>query len=334
MTPLVSVIIPVYNGEQYIAECIESILKQTYAHQEIIVVDDASTDRSVEILKSYRDSRILLIRNEINLGLAASVNHAIRKSNGAYIARMDADDIASPLRIAKQVDFLTKHTDVSILGTAMRSFGYGRYLHTFPVTHAACKPRLLFNVCFGHPTVMFRRGVFDDPTSFYTETLRQFSEEYDLWCRLVNRYTFANLPEVLLQYRTFPPQQKNDAEKKRRANSFIIRKQFIRSEWGSMSEEFFHFHDHLCHVDKAKNLNEFNEWLQWLKKMEILNSERPGFSALELKKELKARMFELYYWNTHLGFKQWQKWITENNGGYRPSIVQQLNFFYKSVFRK
>ena len=101
--PLVSIIMSVYNSEDYLKEAIDSILGQTYANLEFIIIDDASTDRSLDIVKSYNDKRILLIKNEVNIGLAASLNKGIEIARGKYIARMDSDDISLPERCEKQV---------------------------------------------------------------------------------------------------------------------------------------------------------------------------------------------------------------------------------------
>jgi glycosyltransferase involved in cell wall biosynthesis len=330
---LVTVIIPAYNVERYIGACLQSMLDQTYTQQEILVVNDAATDNTLHVIQQFNDSRIRIIQNEANLGLAASVNKAIHQAKGVYIARMDADDVAYPQRLQKQVDFLNQHPDVSIVGTAMQSIGYSTYVHQFPQSHDACKAQLLFNVCFGHPTVLIRRSVFDKSENLYSEELRQYSEEYELWCRLVDNVRFANVPEVLLKYRTFEPAEKNEAEQKRKTNSFLIRKNFIAALWGEQAESDYVLHDNICNLRKAKDVNELNEWVNWLERCVLLNTNKKTFDAQPLQYELSKRAFELRYWNKHLGIKNLSAWYSKQNQltAFTPSWKQHLKFVLRNL---
>ena len=113
---LVSVIMSNYNTpEEYLRESIESILNQTYSHIEFIIVDDCSTDNSLNVIKSYKDDRIVLIENTENLGLTKSLNKALKQAKGEFVARMDADDISLPTRFEKQVAFLKQNSDVDAI---------------------------------------------------------------------------------------------------------------------------------------------------------------------------------------------------------------------------
>src|SRR3989338_10709157 len=116
-TAKISVIMSVYNGMPYLPEAVKSILNQTYKNFEFIIIDDASTDQSTKYLRFLKDKRIKLIKNSKNLGLAASLNKALKFAKGEYIARMDADDISLPKRFEKQVKFFKKHPSVDICGT-------------------------------------------------------------------------------------------------------------------------------------------------------------------------------------------------------------------------
>jgi len=114
----VSIVMSVYNAQKYLDEAIESILNQTYSNFEFIIINDGSTDKSLEIIENYakKDSRIIVINRE-NKGLIYSLNEGIRKANGKYIARMDADDISLPQRLEKQVEFMEKNKNIGICGT-------------------------------------------------------------------------------------------------------------------------------------------------------------------------------------------------------------------------
>jgi len=117
MKPTVSVLMPVFNGEQFLRPAMNSILNQTFTDFEFIIVDDGSTDHSREILNSYTDSRVRLICNESNIGLTDSLNRGLEAASGNYIARMDQDDISLPERLAKQVAFMDSHPEVGVCGT-------------------------------------------------------------------------------------------------------------------------------------------------------------------------------------------------------------------------
>lgn len=334
MAPLVSIIIPVYNVESYIGECLESILGQTYRHIEILVIDDGCTDKSIKIIESCNDPVITIIRNAENLGLAASVNNAIRAARGLFLARMDGDDIAHKTRIEKQVNFLIQNPHVDIVGTAMQSFGDSHYLHQFPTTHEACKAQLLFNVCFGHPTVMFRKTVFEHEDHFYKPEMKQYSEEYDLWCRLVDKCTFANLPEPLVMYRTFSLNKKNEANERRRLNSFLIRKHFIKTQLGEQPEINYEIHDHLCTLKPAANMRELGTRLKWLLMIDELNKKEKSFSEADLTIVLAKWCFETYFWNTHLGLLNWAGWYMSNwRPFFSPNFIQHLKFAFRSMMK-
>jgi len=116
MQPLVSVIMPAYNAEKYISEAIESIVSQSYGNWELIIVEDGSRDSTLEVIKSFKDERIILLENDFNRGIAYSTNRGIDRSQGKYIALLDDDDIALPKRLQLQVDYLESHPEIDILG--------------------------------------------------------------------------------------------------------------------------------------------------------------------------------------------------------------------------
>jgi hypothetical protein len=200
--PRVSVVMGVRNGERFIRRAIESILGQTLADFEFIIIDDASTDRTGDICREYAssDSRIRLLSNEVNLGLAASLNRGIRESSGMYIARMDADDASRPERLMLQADFLDMNPDIGICG------GYICYhkgerssIKRFYTDHDCLAAQLLFQPCFSHPTVMFRREQVLRLGLLYDESFAT-TQDYELWTRMIGLIQGANMPKVLLDY--------------------------------------------------------------------------------------------------------------------------------------
>ncbi|MBX4199201.1 glycosyltransferase [Candidatus Parcubacteria bacterium] len=204
--PTISVLMPVYNGERYVAEAIESILSQTYSDFEFIIINDGSTDSTEKIIKSFNDSRIVYIDNGANLGLSKSFNLGIDRARGEFIARMDADDVSEPKRFERQVQFLKKRPHVGIVGSSMSLIdedGRIRRVYRRQLDHMNIKFASLFSTPIMHPTIMGRTEVFK--THHYNEGLSN-SEDYELWSRLLfeSETHFANIREPLLRYRTYP----------------------------------------------------------------------------------------------------------------------------------
>ena len=200
--PKISVVMSVYNGEQYLQESIESILTQTYSDFEFIIIDDCSTDNSVNIIESYDDNRIRLVRNKQNLRLPASLNKGINLAKGEYIARMDADDISMPERFAKQVLYMDTHPDVAVVGGGFQAIdesGNNLYIHHAPNGKKLARYCLIPSP-MAHPTVMIRRDVIVNNNLFYDEQYSS-AQDYDLWQRINRKFKIENLPDILLRYR-------------------------------------------------------------------------------------------------------------------------------------
>jgi glycosyltransferase involved in cell wall biosynthesis len=195
---------PVFNGEKYLAEAMDSILNQTYGDFEFLVIDDGSTDRSREIVSSYRDPRIRLVSNERNSGLGAVLNKGMNLATGEYVARMDSDDVSLPTRLDRQVAFMDVHDDIGLCGSWIRFLSdtgaCGGWVERYPTDHDKIKCRTLFSPGVAHPAVVLRRREFLDNGLNYDPAFRRV-EDYDLWARAVHTVRFANLPEVLLRYR-------------------------------------------------------------------------------------------------------------------------------------
>lgn len=200
----VSILMCVYNGEFFLSQAIESILKQTFNNFEFIIVDDGSTDRTLHIISEYakQDSRIVLVYNEKNLGLEKSLNKGLSVAKGKYFARQDADDISLPNRLELQTHFLDNHPEVGALGTAVKlideqgdTFGED-YL---PTDHESLQSLLLVNNFMHHSTLMVRRSLMQK-LGGYDEDMR-YTEDYDLWWRLSKLSNLATLPNTLLYRR-------------------------------------------------------------------------------------------------------------------------------------
>ena len=200
--PKVSVAMSVYNGEEYLRTSIESVLSQSFDDFEFIIVDDGSTDRSGEILRSYPDSRILLLEQS-NQGVATALNHALRFAHGEYVARQDADDISLLERFAREVEFLDAHPEVAVVGTAASLIDRtSRRFSTFMpfVRHERLVKELKRGVCpLMHGAVMLRRAALSQ-CGVYNPVFSHL-QDVELWLRLSQSHRLANIREVLYQFR-------------------------------------------------------------------------------------------------------------------------------------
>ncbi len=193
----------VHNGEKYLRESIESILNQTYSDFEFIIFDDGSTDGSAEMIMAYTDARIRLISQSEQRGLAHTLNQGIDLAQAEYIARMDADDISLPERLAAQLQLLDANPEVSVLGTAARIIDEnsqpGFEVH-FPEEHLLIYWHLLFFTNpIVHPSVMMRKSMVKAAGGYNPQ--REVSQDYELWTRLAGVSRLANLPEIHLSLR-------------------------------------------------------------------------------------------------------------------------------------
>ncbi|MFC1488228.1 glycosyltransferase family 2 protein [Thermodesulfobacteriota bacterium] len=200
----VSVVLPTYNSDKYIADSIKSILNQTYSELELIVVDDASADDTVKIIQSFQDYRIKLLQNETNIGLAGSLNKGIKNAQGDYIARMDHDDNAFPDRIEKQVNYMRSHPETGVCGTQAITFGAKKRKLSYPTQHSDIMLQMMFRCCMIHPTIMYRKSLLEKYNVSYTEGFP--AEDYEIYSRLLKYTKFANLNEPLIKYRIHPEQ--------------------------------------------------------------------------------------------------------------------------------
>jgi len=191
--PRITVLMSVYNGRGHLREAIESILTQTFKDFEFLIIDDASTDNSREIIKKYP---VKLIINEKNLGLTKSLNKGLKQAQGKYIARMDADDIASPYRLEKQFYFMEEHKDIVLCG----SLGWiinekGEVIGKKNVETENIKKKLLFNNQFIHSSLFFKKEL-----GFYNESFER-AQDYEFVLRIASKYKVANLKEKLISWR-------------------------------------------------------------------------------------------------------------------------------------
>lgn len=202
--PLVTVLMPVYNGAKYLREAVESILHQSFADYEFLIINDGSSDATQSILESYADGRIRVLVNGTNQGISAALNLGLAQARGKYIARQDADDVSHPDRLARQVAVLEADSTVALLGTQCRMRRVQSAARRSPLRraldHEAIKFQALFGNPFVHTSVMYRRAVAWTQLCGYSPAYR-ICQDYDLWLRMQQQHRVANLDEYLVDLR-------------------------------------------------------------------------------------------------------------------------------------
>ena len=221
--PAVSVVMPVYNEAAFVEAAVQSVLRQTVSDLELVIVDNGSTDDSPGALRRISDPRVRVFRNPRNLGSAAAGNRAVRESRAALIARMDADDIAFPHRLEKQLAAFAAQPKLALLGAQVDHFDARgpllRKIAPRAVTRRGIAWQSLFSSPFIHSTVMFTRESFE-AAGGYDERMQR-SSDFALFSRIQTTYNVANLPDVLVRFRHAPRAPLADREYERLVREVI-----------------------------------------------------------------------------------------------------------------
>lgn len=255
MNPSISVVISVYREPiKWLSQSLSSIENQSFSDFElIIIIDDPDNQEAINfiIAKAKEDSRIIILKNEENIGLTKSLNRGLKIAKGKYIARMDADDISYPNRFEKQYAFMESHHNVVLLGTGVRYIdenGNPIKKIIYQSENDTSKSRMLFNSGFSHPSIMIRRSTLVDNNIFYDEDYRQ-TQDYRLYESLYDYGDFANIPEVLVDYRISKTQISRQLYSKQGHNMQMIRRRMI-NKW--LNHIGYHDLDCSIELDRLK----------------------------------------------------------------------------------
>ena len=304
----VSVVIPMREAAATVGEAVESILGQSLKDFECIVVDDDSSDESCALVDRFGDNRIILERPGKRLGFAGAINHGLTMARGEYIARMDADDIARPDRLTRQVEYLDQHPDIAVCGTWARTFGLGKaFQYSPPTDHHELAAAAMFDNPFIHPTVMMRRAILEQYSLRYDESFNP-AEDYALWIAIMQHERCSNLPEVLLDYRIrkegMSVRQWEDMD---RQAIRIIRPQ-LQSLGLEPSELDLELHRRIGRGQGSRfeQKDDIEKAAEWLTRILDSNRERNIYHQEYVQKEVSAIWYRLCFHNLHLGC-----WILE-----------------------
>lgn len=257
---MVSIVMPVYNAEKYISEAIDSVLKQTYKNFEFIIVDDGSSDQSLEIIHSFTDERIKLIQKEHDY--INSLNTAISYSIGKYIARMDADDVMMPNKIEIQYSYMENHPEIDVCGTFVYFWHkYGMHEYTYPEKHNDIALSMILKNSICHPSVLLRRKSLEKSVNLNCLYNQKYiyAEDYRLWCNLIMEgLKFSILPEFLLKYRISGNQVTKTKKYHMKQSATLVQVDylyFMASKFLEENPEYFEIIDKYIELFNKKKLD-------------------------------------------------------------------------------
>ncbi|TGE23229.1 glycosyltransferase family 2 protein [Hymenobacter metallicola] len=332
-SPLVSVIIPVFNAGEYLRPAIDSILQQTLQDFELIIVDDCSRDESLAIARSYAaDPRVRVLANEQNRGRSFTDNYGAEYARGKYIAKMDADDIALPHRLQTQVDFLEANPSVGLTSSFMKCFGESDIVYEYPLSADAVRSFLLFNMPVANPTAFFRRSLLHEHGLRYDDTIQDtFGEDYEFIARVAQVVDIVNQPEILLHYRTLPQTLKADVHARRNAKSNQIRERQLRVFGIPFTERELHVHNTISYFPFNLGDIQLEEVHTWLWKIQAYNEKRGYADPAAMLRCVAERWFLTCYLNPDKktnSLREYRRQALAKH--YRPATKLQGKFLLKS----
>ncbi|MDO9000765.1 MAG: glycosyltransferase family 2 protein [Bacteroidota bacterium] len=322
-SPLVTILMPVYNADFFLKRAMDSILEQTYSNIEFLIINDGSTDNSLSIIKSYSDNRIVLIENEKNLGLIYSLNIGLQKARGKYVARMDADDVSYKNRIQKQLVFMENHSDVGILGTFIQKEKKFELYANPKLTSNELKARLIFNNIFNHPTILFRNSFLKEQNISYNAEFKH-AEDYNLWLNTIPKTDFAILNESLLYYENHQSQVSEIFNAEQKINVNKSHRQFFTSLNLNFSGAELEIHRRLFYQDYLYNKTFIAELENWLLKISESTSLQSLLTKEALQKTTSVVWFEVC---THFASKK----IKTHQRFYKSPLCNTKQLSFKSI---
>lgn len=320
---------PAYNVERYIREAIDSILNQTFRDFEFIIVDDASTDHTLSIIESYKDDRIKIIRNETNLKLAASLNKGLKIAKGKYLARMDADDISHPERLAKLYQFMEKNPDIDICGTTMKLFGNEDAVWEYNTDDAEIKAGLIWGSTMPHGTVLMRLSTILKHNLFFDESFR-LGQDWKYWFDVKDHVKFSNLKEELYYYRR--EQQNITVQFGHQAKErYSVMHQIMLTSLGIpfTSQELKLHQLVIGQFSVVPSPQTLREARAWLKKLLGYNRSIKAYDTAALEKISKQHWNKLFYLIVPYGFKTVLTYFQVSGVSFA-----HLTYYLKYVFNK
>lgn len=299
----VTVILPVYNGERYLREAIDSVLAQTFPDLELWVCNDGSTDGTAAIIDSYDDSRVKRIDNPHNMGLVATLNRALALVKSPYIARMDDDDLWHPEKLEFQMKLLESRPDVGVCGTSIHKFGDVDALHIFPEESDALKVGLLFYCMMSHPSVVYRRSMLVETGLSYRQDYFP-AEDYKMWVDVLQYSHIYNLRQPLVEYRQHGGQICKEKKEEQIALERKLREEQLRLMYPDPTAEELQFHLDRFTTLQPNSDKEVKQFRSWVKKLCAVNQKQGYVNSEVMRRELEhyvQNAIRAYYLTTYKG---------------------------------
>lgn len=329
--PLVTVLMPVYNAQEFVGSAIQSILNQTYGNFELLIIDDGSTDNSSAIIHSFEDDRIVYVKNETNLKLITTLNKGLDLAKGKYIARLDADDLAMETRIEEQVNFMEQNPQVGLSGTWYEAFGSVNSIGRNPTTDAEIRYMSFYQCPIIHPSTIFRTSVIRENNLSYNMDFPH-AEDYELWGRFSEVSELANIPKVLFRYRLHDANISKLENSTQKSNSYRIRKRLFQNVRVSVSDNDLDLFEKMNHQVATLKLDELTQLGDLMTNMlggnrETLYLDHVWFSAL-----LKRKWAETCSNHAYNGLAVWQLYWKQRDLVSDANQKKKLKLLAKSMW--
>lgn len=314
-----SVVIPVYNKAPFLQECLDSVFAQTFQDFELIAVDDASTDSSLEILRACTDPRMRIIQLQKNVGPGGAAQRGMDAAKGEYIIRVDADDIMFPDRFEVQVAVLDAHPEVGGTSGHIQLMSDPDIWHRVELSNEACKARLLFGVALNQPAAAYRTSVIRAHDVRFSDDWPKYGEDWMHQLELARHTDFLNVDRPLIQYRKG---SMNIAHGRDRAADlrFLYQYVFAQLGWPLSDEECTYQLATVKCFPRPLTAADVRGFKRWMHELMRLCRERRTFDANALQVQVDHHWRSLFYhlpafgWRPaweHLrlsGFADWEKW--------------------------
>jgi len=333
----ITILMPVYNGERFLKETIDSVLAQSYSDFIFLIINDGSTDRTAEIICSYSDKRIIYQENEKNIGLVATLNNGIEIVDTEFLARMDADDLWHPTKLERQIQLLDSRPDVGLCGTSIRKFGAFEGDFIFPIDNEGLKVGFLFYCCMSHPSVVFRMSFLKESGLRY-KTDYFPAEDYKMWTDCLEKTQIYNIPEVLVYYRQHNNQITQDSNILQLEKTNQVRLEVLNRISSEFTDEDKKFHLEIFLKQNIQSINDYHKCVVWKKILQLKNQG----SGFYIQPHLLDNEFEKYI---QAGYKEYvlsryfKKFSIINGLRYvcsfdwkYLSLRRNLSLFYKCIF--
>jgi glycosyltransferase involved in cell wall biosynthesis len=313
-----TILMPVYNGEQFLRETMDSVLNQTYSDFLFLIINDGSTDSSEDIIKSYSDPRIIYRKNEKNLGLVSTLNKGIDLVETEFLARMDADDLWAETKLEKQIKLLDSRPEVGICGTSIHKFGAFEGDFIFPVENDGLKVGFLFYCCMSHPSIVYRMSFLKESGIRYRVDYFP-AEDYKMWIDCLEKTQIYNIPEVLVYYRQHSSQITQDSNALQIAKTNKIRLEVLDRVSTEFTDEEKEFHLKVFVAQNICSVSDYKKCANWCKLIQLRNKEKLFYISPEVLSEgLKHYLVSGY--KGYVVFKYFPKFNIPNAVRYVSSL--------------